>query len=150
MTPGTEHDIVSILFIVLVSYREATVNLTVNDVQYTFQAKMQFTIAIHNNDFIFETLSEAESLYFSSKFMYLITFTNIIDNEGCGSNMYGGFNYTSCQSCPTNSVNVGGYSAASCKCIVSPCVGKYCIVTTAYLFMLLVLCLLMHCELSTT
>ena len=49
--------------------REVTVNLTASNIQYTFQAKMRFTIAIHtNSSFIFETMSEQTTLSLSSKF----------------------------------------------------------------------------------
>jgi len=35
----------------------------------------------------------------------------------CGSNMYGGFNGSECQSCPMNTGNDGGFAISSCECI---------------------------------
>ena len=60
------------MFYVIYFQREATVNLTASNTQYTFQAKMRFTIAAHtNSSFIFEAMSEQKSLTFSSKFIYI-------------------------------------------------------------------------------
>lgn len=34
----------------------------------------------------------------------------------CGSNMFGGFNGSECQSCPMDTGNNGGFTASSCEC----------------------------------
>jgi len=41
--------------------------------------------------------------------------------------MYGGLNNASCLPCPSTSTNEGGYSVASCQCLLpnNPCIGKY-------------------------
>ena len=61
--------------------------------------------------------------------------------EGCGSNMYGGFNGSVCQSCPMNSTNERGYSISSCECVAGytgtnggSCMGKALYNLYNYLF----------------
>jgi len=50
--------------------------------------------------------------------------------KGCGSKTYGGFNDSTCQPCPLNSVSGGGFLVTSCECVAGytgqngqPCTG---------------------------
>ncbi|XP_065913515.1 uncharacterized protein [Dysidea avara] len=81
--------------------RSYITTLPASNSTYTIRAQTHFTTTEHYNDsFIFEATSDPVSLLVSS----------------CGSNMYGGFNGSECQSCPMNTTSEGGFLVTNCEC----------------------------------
>ena len=75
--------------------------------------------------------------------------------KGCGSKTYGGFNDSTCQPCPLNSVSGGGFLATTCECSAGymgqngePCTGMIQYVYFHLYFCTLQLVLLGHLSLQ--
>ena len=122
----------SVYFISLCLYRSYITTLPASNSTYTIRAQTHFTTTEHYNDsFIFEATSDPVSLLVSSKPSMYLSWCNDIHYKGCGSNMYGGFNGSECQSCPMNTTSEGGFLVTNCECTAGytgpdggPCTGK--------------------------